>query len=208
MSVVNDESRRRLRGPARRALIEDAARAAFAERGYQAVSMGDIAAAAGVTRSVLYDHAPSKRALFEGLMRAEHAELTGLLAVALADDGTPARERFVRAIGDFVAYVDDHPIAGRVIADEPFGDDALEDARRALHAETKRALAGWIAGDAGERFDPRGARERVMVDVLYGAFAALAASRRRTPRTRAATVVDATAEVLWGGLAPIIGPAS
>lgn len=205
MSVVNDEPRRRLRGPARRALIEDAARAAFAARGYQAVSMGDIAAAAGVTRSVLYDHAPSKRALFEGLMRAEHAELTGLLAVALADDGRPARERFARAVTDFVAYVDDHPIAGRVIADEPFGDDALEAVRQTLHAETKRALAGWISNDAGARFNPAGTRERVMVDALYGAFVGIAASRRRTPRTRAATVVDATADLLWGGLAPLMG---
>lgn len=206
MSAVNEEPRRRLRAPARRALIEQAARTAFGERGYQAVSMGDIAAAAGVTRSVLYDHAPSKRALFEELMRAEHAELTGLLAAALADDGTPARERFRRAIADFVTYVDEHPIAGRVIADEPFGDDDLETARRALHAETKRALAGWVAEDAGARFDPRGARERVMIDVLYGAFVGVAASRRRAPRTRAATVVDATAEVLWGGVAPIMDP--
>lgn len=205
MSVVNDEPRRRLRAPARRALIEDAARAAFAERGYQAVSMGDIAAAAGVTRSVLYDHAPSKRALFEGLMRAEHAELTGLLAVALADDGTPARDRFVRAIADFVAYVDDHPIAGRVIADEPFGDDALEEVRRGLHADTKRALAGWVAIDAGDRFDPDGTREHIQIDAVYGAFAGIAARRRRTPGEPAATVVEATADVLWGGLAPIMG---
>lgn len=206
MSVVNEEPRRRLRAPARRALIEEAARAAFGQRGYQAVSMGDIAAAAGVTRSVLYDHAPSKRALFEKLMRAEHAELTGLLATALADDGTPARERFTRAIADFVAYVDDHPIAGRVISDEPFGDDALEATRQALHTQTKQALAGWVARDAGARFNPRGVRERIMIDVLYGAFVGVAASRRRTPRARAATVVAATAEVLWGGVAPILGP--
>ncbi|MBJ7520192.1 MAG: TetR/AcrR family transcriptional regulator [Solirubrobacteraceae bacterium] len=203
MSVVNDEPRRRLRAPARRALIDAAARDLFAERGYQAVSMGDIAAAAGVARSVLYDHAPSKQALFEGLLRAEHAELTARLAAEMLGDG-PVRERLDAAIDAFVGYVDEHPIAGRVLADEPFGNDELEEVRRALHAQTKQALAGWLAADSGGRFDPRGARERVVVDLVYGGLVEVAASRRRTPRTRRATVVAVTGEVLWGGLAPVL----
>lgn len=203
MSVVNDEPRRRLRAPARRALIDAAARDLFAERGYQAVSMGDIAAAAGVARSVLYDHAPSKQALFEGLLRAEHAELTARLAAEMLGDGS-ARARLDAAIDAFVGYVDEHPIAGRVLADEPFDNDELEDVRRTLHAQTKQALAGWLAADASGRFDPRGARERVVVDLVYGGLVEVAASRRRTPRTRRATVVAVTGEVLWGGLAPVL----
>lgn len=193
-----------MRGPARRAVIEAAARATFAERGYQAVSMGDIAAAAGVTRSVLYDHAPSKRALFERLLRAEHAELTEMLAGTFARP-EPARDRLEGAIDGFVAYVDAHPIAARVLADEPFGDEELEAVRQTLHAQMKQALAGWIAADATAAFDPRGARERVMVDAIYGALVGIAASRRRMPRVRRETVVEATADVLWGGLAPILG---
>lgn len=194
-----------MRGPARRAVIEDAARAAFAARGYQAVSMGEIAAAAGVTRSVLYDHASSKRALFERLLRAEHEELTAMLAATFADSG-PLRDRLERAVGAFVDYVDAHPIAGRVIADEPFDDAELEDVRRALHAQTKLALGAWIAADAAMPFDPRGPYERTLIDAVYGALVGIASSRRRTPRTRRATVVQATVDVLWGGLSPLVHP--
>jgi AcrR family transcriptional regulator len=46
--------RRRLKKPERRALIEDAASALFAERGYAETKLDDIAAAAGVTKQLLY----------------------------------------------------------------------------------------------------------------------------------------------------------
>ncbi|MBJ7328412.1 MAG: TetR/AcrR family transcriptional regulator [Solirubrobacteraceae bacterium] len=202
MSVVN-EPRRRLTASARRALIEQAARDAFAESGYQAVSMGEIATAAGVTRSVLYDYAPSKRALFEQLLRDEHADLTARLAASILV-AEPPYERLARALDDFVAYVDEHPIAGRVLADEPFGDEELEAVRHALHSQTKAALAGWIANDAGDRFDAASVRGHVLIDAVYGALVGVASSRRRPRRPPRDEVVAATLDLLWAGLAPVL----
>ena len=54
--------------PARRAAILQAAAAAFAERGFADTSMDDVAAAAGITRLIVYRHFPSKEALYVAVL--------------------------------------------------------------------------------------------------------------------------------------------
>ena len=56
-------ARRRIPAEERRVRILDAAVEVFAEHGYDAAKMQDIAARAGVVPSVLYDHFGSKREL-------------------------------------------------------------------------------------------------------------------------------------------------
>ncbi|MFD8655358.1 TetR family transcriptional regulator, partial [Streptomyces mirabilis] len=50
-----------------RRLILDAAASVFDERGYEAATIGEVLARAGVTKGALYFHFPSKRALAEGV---------------------------------------------------------------------------------------------------------------------------------------------
>ena len=57
-------ARRRLTAEERRAKILSAAVQAFATDGYDRTSMDHIAALSKVTKPVLYDHFPSKQALF------------------------------------------------------------------------------------------------------------------------------------------------
>lgn len=59
-----DESRLRPAGRATRTAIEDAARALFAERGFEAASIRAIAAEAGVDPALVIRHFGSKEALF------------------------------------------------------------------------------------------------------------------------------------------------
>ncbi|MGH1561655.1 TetR/AcrR family transcriptional regulator [Mumia sp. DW29H23] len=66
----------------RKALIRDAAARAFADRGYHAVGMEDIAIAVGISGPALYRHFPSKYALFADCARS--------LAAELLDDWPPA----------------------------------------------------------------------------------------------------------------------
>ena len=58
----------RLPAEQRRQQLLDVAIEVFAERGFHATSMDDIAEAAGVTKPVLYQHFPSKRALYRELL--------------------------------------------------------------------------------------------------------------------------------------------
>ena len=53
---------------ARRETILVGAAGAFAEKGYAATSMEDVAAAAGITKLIVYRHFPSKEALYDAVL--------------------------------------------------------------------------------------------------------------------------------------------
>ena len=61
-------ARTRLRPAERRATIIEAAGRLFGERGYEATTLDDVAAAAGVTKPILYRHFDSKRDLYLALL--------------------------------------------------------------------------------------------------------------------------------------------
>lgn len=91
-------TRRRTRRPRaeREAEILDAARAVFAERGYGAAAVAEIAARAGVVEGTVYAYFESKRALLIAVMKQFYEALiadteTGLAAVR----GSENRLRFV-----------------------------------------------------------------------------------------------------------------
>jgi AcrR family transcriptional regulator len=63
----------------RRKQILEAARGCMIARGYHASSIGDIARAAGLSKGGLYFHFPSKRDLFEALLREEFEASMGVL---------------------------------------------------------------------------------------------------------------------------------
>jgi AcrR family transcriptional regulator len=95
VSDLGDASARpALRMPAdqRRQQLFEVARERFAEQGFHATSMDEIAEAAGVTKPVLYQHFPSKRALYVELLEETGRQLLTTLAEATAQAGT-LRER-------------------------------------------------------------------------------------------------------------------
>jgi len=76
----------------------------FAEEGYQKTTMDSVAAAAGVTKPVLYQHFPSKRDLFLELLRVVGHHLTEMVDSATADASSPRAqvEQGFRAYFEFV----------------------------------------------------------------------------------------------------------
>lgn len=78
------------RDPARRAAILSAAARVFARSGYAATSVDDVAAAAGITKLIVYRHFDSKEALYRAVLEGvferqaelfvEHMEREGLRA--------------------------------------------------------------------------------------------------------------------------------
>jgi AcrR family transcriptional regulator len=73
------ETRRRLPRAEREPLMLAAARRAFEERGYRDASMDDIAAAAGITKPMLYAYFGSKQGLYEACLEQVTGELIEVL---------------------------------------------------------------------------------------------------------------------------------
>ncbi len=75
-------------------MIEDAASKLFAEQGYAATKLTDVAAAAGVTKQLLYQHFASKRELHLALLARHRDELLAGTAAGMAGPGSlPERDR-------------------------------------------------------------------------------------------------------------------
>jgi AcrR family transcriptional regulator len=93
----------RLPADQRRIQLLDVARARFAEQGFHATSMDEIAESAGVTKPVLYQHFPSKRALYVELLDSTGQALLTTLAESAgrAPSGRSAVEAGFRAYFQF-----------------------------------------------------------------------------------------------------------
>jgi AcrR family transcriptional regulator len=132
----------RLPAAERRAQLLRTAVPLFAERGYHATSMNDVAEAAGVTKPVLYQHFSSKRELFVELLADIGSELRDTIAKATADAEGPRQqiEDGFRAYFDYVASSTD---SFRVL----FGSGARRDPEFASFA---RAVESSIAATIAE----------------------------------------------------------
>src|SRR5271154_3240392 len=83
MASALQASSRRLTGEQRRHQLFAVALELFAQRGYRATTMDDIAEAAGVTKPLLYQHFSSKRALYLELVDSIAQEVLGAIPRAV-----------------------------------------------------------------------------------------------------------------------------
>ena len=84
------------RGDQRERILE-AARSLFADRGFEVVTMAEVAQIAGVARATVFNHFGSKVALVEAITENVFAYWAGMLESALADERTPT-PRLVRSL--------------------------------------------------------------------------------------------------------------
>lgn len=82
----------RLPAARRRRQLLDVALEVFADRGYHATSMNDVAETAGVTKPVLYQHFRSKRALYLELLEDVGGRLRDAIAKATAEADGPRQQ--------------------------------------------------------------------------------------------------------------------
>ena len=128
----------RLPADQRRQQLIDVAREIFAARGYHATSMDDIAEAAGVTKPVLYQHFPSKRALYLELLTDTGDQLLRALSAA-TQRATSGRERVESGFLAYFRFVTDSRASFRLL----FGSAIRTD------PDFARVVEGVVAAAAG-----------------------------------------------------------
>ena len=114
---------RRLTADARRRQLFEVALSLFAEHGYAATTMDDIAESAGVTKPLVYQHFESKRALYLELMDVVSHELVTRIVTATAAAAGPRQQVELGFSAYFELMVDNEPafrlLYGRDAPDDP-----------------------------------------------------------------------------------------
>jgi AcrR family transcriptional regulator len=89
----------------------------FAERGYAAVTMDEVAAALGVTKPLLYNYFGNKERLYIACMERAAESLTATVAAAVAETSSPA-EALGAGVRAFFSFLDSDRAAWAVLFDE------------------------------------------------------------------------------------------
>jgi AcrR family transcriptional regulator len=177
----------------------DVAVCVFAERGFHATSMNDVAQSAGVTKPVLYQHFGSKRDLYREILEDGGAQLRELLAKATADADGP-REQVDAGMRAYFSFVATHEAAFALL----FGGGTRRDPEfRAIAAALEEEVAAFIAAlidVEGLSEDERSLYAHGVVGLAEGMSRHWIEHRRPTHHDELAGAVSRMA---WGGLRSI-----
>jgi AcrR family transcriptional regulator len=148
MSDAGQTKRRRLSPEQRRGRILAAAMELFAERGYEGTSMNEIAAGAGITPAVIYDHFPSKSALQVELLERQSEDLFAFIGEALIAAAPGPEARLRAGVDAFFRFVEDHPYAWRMMFRDPPSDPGVAAAYQRLSGVATETIASFIKTEA------------------------------------------------------------
>ncbi len=100
-------------GQERRTQLLDIGRKLFAERGFEATSIEEVAARAGVTKPVVYEHFGGKEGLYAVVVDREMERVLDGMTGALS--GGSARELLEQAALAFLVYIEEKPDGFRIL---------------------------------------------------------------------------------------------
>ena len=198
-------ARRRLSSQLRRGELLDAALREFSSRGYYLTQMDHVAATAGVSKALVYQHFPSKEELFAAVTEQVVEGFMGKLPEVLgkAGDALGAWRGVVRLLCDLVA---ERPEAWALVArhlDNPELGAPLRGLREQVTEVFAAVLAGYYAPEPGVTVlseEQVLEQARLTVPLLVGALQGLMSWWLEHPEVPRAKVEARAVDFGWLGL--------
>jgi AcrR family transcriptional regulator len=200
-------SRTRVPRAQREQQILTVAEQVFAERGYSATTMEDIADHVGVTKPLIYDYFGSKEGLLSAAVSRARTQLGDATDAAWHGAGAdaPLEAVFRAGVRAFFDFIDEHANAFALIQQEGAlasrAGSLLESIREQQSAATVRTLRGA----AGLGSIPDEVLEGY-AEVVIGACERVAVWRTRGHHVTAAEATELVVAAVWTGLASLVGP--
>jgi AcrR family transcriptional regulator len=143
---------RRIPAGERRVLVERAAGRVFARDGYAGARIDDIAAAAHVTKPIVYRHFDSKKALYMALLEKHEQDLPSFFEAIRGHAADAPLEELVRTILEhWLDYVRENQHAWLMLFRDSSGDAEIQALRVRVSATAREVIAAFIAEQAGGR---------------------------------------------------------
>jgi AcrR family transcriptional regulator len=192
-----DVKRRRMPRAERERQMIAVAEEMFAERGYQAASMDEIADRVGVSKPMLYEYFGSKKGLFVACIRQARAELLAVTTESIA--GIESAEDALRSgLVAFFEFADSHRRSWELIRREatvagPAAVDEIE-AIRQQQTAIDAALFATFLPDAPTR------ELEVAAEVIVGACERLSIWYVQQEDITAKQAAEYVMDLVWYGL--------
>ncbi|HJK93824.1 MAG TPA: TetR/AcrR family transcriptional regulator [Polyangiaceae bacterium LLY-WYZ-15_(1-7)] len=193
---MSTRRRKRMSAAERRAQLIEVGREVFAERGYEPVSVEEIASAAGVSKPVVYEHFGGKEGLYAVVVDREMERVVATISEAIVE-GSP-RERAEAAIVAFLEYVRNEPAGFAVLCHD--APTAVSGGRLAslLSTVASRVEKVFAASFQDAGFDPKYAA--IYAQALIGMVTYVGRWWVDHPELPADKVAEHLAALSWMGL--------
>lgn len=193
--------RRRLTSASRREQLLVTALDEFGRRGFHLTQMEHVAAAAGVSKGLLYQHFGSKEELFGEVCVAIADDFSNRFAAAVTQADASV-DRVRAAVRVTLDYATERPAAWSVVLrhlDKPEVGVELAGVRERLGSAIAEVMLRRVDGDARRR---AGARRAVtlLVPLITGALFGLVSWWLEHPDTSRARVEAMAVDFIWLGL--------
>ena len=168
--------------------ILDAARAIFGDRGFEATSIAEIGAGAGISKSVLYHYFGSKAGLYHALLEHEGQALIEAVAAAVpAPDVDGPRLR--PGVDAFLRFLSEHPDTWKLMMRDPPAHPQLRELHKSIDDSVAATLRSLLAAPGKRTARPE------LVDLVALAVRTYASWWQDHPEVPREEVVDAIADL-------------
>jgi AcrR family transcriptional regulator len=197
--------RRRISADDRRALIAREAGRLFARHGYTGTRLEDIAAAAHVTKPIVYRHFESKKALYVALLIKHEEDLPTFLEGIDGATAGQSPEALMRAVLErWLDYVGENRHAWVMLFRDSSGDEDIRALRHRVSLRAREVLAAFVADQAGAWMPPE--QVEPTAELLSSGLAGLALWWIDHPDVPKAVLVEVAARLTAAAIAGAPAP--